>query len=49
MTMTAEARQSTALAIKEARALHHTYLGDEHLLLGLLDVGPGQPARGVHP
>lgn len=36
MTMTGEARQSLALAVKEARALHHTYLGDEHLLLGLL-------------
>jgi hypothetical protein len=43
MTMTAEARQSTALAIKEARALHHTYLGDEHLLLGLLDVAQASP------
>ena len=43
MTMTAEARQSTALAIKEARALRHTYLGDEHLLLGLLDVAQASP------
>ena len=36
VTMTGEAKQSLALAIKEARALRHTYLGDEHLLLGLL-------------
>jgi len=43
MTMTAEARQSTALAIKEARALRHTYLGDEHLLLGLLDAAQASP------
>lgn len=36
VTMTGEAKQSLALAIKEARALRHPYLGDEHLLLGLL-------------
>ena len=36
VTMTREARQSLALAVKEARSLRHTYLGDEHLLLGLL-------------
>ncbi len=36
VTMTGEAKQSLALAVKEARALRHTYLGDEHLLLGLL-------------
>src|SRR5580704_19507198 len=27
-----------ALALKEARALHHTYIGTEHVLLGLLRV-----------
>ncbi|HEU5388186.1 MAG TPA: Clp protease N-terminal domain-containing protein [Streptosporangiaceae bacterium] len=43
MTMTGEAKQSMVLAIKEARALHHTYLGDEHLLLGLLEAAQLSP------
>ena len=43
VTMTGEAKQSLALAIKEARALRHTYLGDEHLLLGLLDAAQLSP------
>jgi hypothetical protein len=43
MTMTGEAKQSLELAIKEARALHHTYLGDEHLLLGLLGAAELNP------
>ena len=41
--MTGEAKQSLELAIKEARALHHTYLGDEHLLLGLLGAAELNP------
>ena len=36
MTLTRESRQSLGLALKEARALHHHYIGTEHLLLGLL-------------
>jgi ATP-dependent Clp protease ATP-binding subunit ClpA len=32
-----------ALAVREARALHHTYIGTEHLLLGLLRVAERQP------
>src|ERR1700722_722560 len=32
-----------ALALREARALHHTYIGTEHLLLGLLRVAERQP------
>ena len=32
-----------ALALKEARALHHTYIGTEHVLLGLLRVAERQP------
>lgn len=43
VTMTAEAKQSLELAIREARALHHTYLGDEHLLLGLLGAAQLSP------
>jgi ATP-dependent Clp protease ATP-binding subunit ClpA len=43
MTMTGEAKQSVTLAIQEARALRHTYLGDEHLLLGLLGVAELNP------
>ena len=43
VTMTGEAEQSLALAIKEARALYHTYLGDEHLLLGLLGAAELNP------
>jgi ATP-dependent Clp protease ATP-binding subunit ClpA len=38
-----QAKMSLALALKEARALHHTYLGTEHLLLGLLRVAEQNP------
>src|SRR5438874_12958335 len=34
-----------ALAGKEAKALNHTYLGTEHILLGLLREGDGVAAR----
>jgi ATP-dependent Clp protease ATP-binding subunit ClpC len=34
--MTRESKQALGLALKEARALHHNYIGTEHLLLGLL-------------
>ena len=36
MTLTRESKQSLGLALKEARALRHNYIGTEHLLLGLL-------------
>jgi hypothetical protein len=36
ITMTRESKQALGLALKEARALHHNYIGTEHLLLGLL-------------
>jgi ATP-dependent Clp protease ATP-binding subunit ClpA len=32
-----------ALALKEARGLHHTYIGTEHVLLGLMRVAERQP------
>ena len=38
-----QAKMSLALALKEARGLHHTYLGTEHLLLGLLRVAERNP------
>src|SRR5947207_2242197 len=49
VTMTGEAKQSLELAIKEARALRHTYLGDEHLLLGLLGVAQLSPRGDFIP
>jgi predicted dehydrogenase len=33
------------LAAKEAKAMHHTYVGTEHILLGLLEEGDGVAAR----
>jgi ATP-dependent Clp protease ATP-binding subunit ClpA len=38
-----QARLSLALSLKEARALHHNYIGTEHLLLGLLRVAERYP------
>ncbi len=34
-----------ALAQREAKALNHTYVGTEHILLGLLAEGDGLAAR----
>jgi len=34
--MTQQGKQSIELAVQEAQALGHQYLGTEHLLLGLL-------------
>ena len=34
-----------ALAAKEAKSLNHTYVGTEHILLGLLGEGDGVAAR----
>jgi ATP-dependent Clp protease ATP-binding subunit ClpA len=38
-----QAKLSLALSLREARALHHNYIGTEHLLLGLLRVAERQP------
>jgi ATP-dependent Clp protease ATP-binding subunit ClpC len=38
------AKQVLALAAKEARALNHTYIGTEHILLGLMHERDGQAA-----
>jgi Clp amino terminal domain, pathogenicity island component len=43
ITMTREAKQSVELAAKEARTLRHSYIGTEHLLLGLLGAAERNP------
>lgn len=42
---TPRVKKVLALAAKEARALNHTYIGTEHILLGLLREGDGVAAR----
>src|ERR1043166_4212720 len=42
---TPRVRKVLVLAAKEARALNHTYVGTEHILLGLLLEGDGVAAR----
>lgn len=42
---TPRVKKVLALAIKEAAALNHTYVGTEHILLGLLREGDGIAAR----
>jgi ATP-dependent Clp protease ATP-binding subunit ClpC len=42
---TQRARQSVVLAQEESRALRHSYLGTEHLLLGLLRMEEGLAAK----
>ena len=42
---TPRVKKVLALAGKEAQALHHTYVGTEHILLGLLREGEGVAAR----
>ena len=37
------AKLSLALSVRETRALHHSYIGTEHLLLGLMRVAERQP------
>jgi hypothetical protein len=49
MTLTRESKQSLGLALKEARALHHTYIGTEHLLLGLLTAAERNPRGDFSP
>jgi ATP-dependent Clp protease ATP-binding subunit ClpA len=51
---TPSARGVVIDAQRQARALHHNYIGTEHLLLALLDPGSGAPAAilrdaGVQP
>ena len=42
---TPRVKKVLALAAKEANALHHTYVGTEHIFLGLLGEGDGVAAR----
>jgi ATP-dependent Clp protease ATP-binding subunit ClpA len=42
---TPRVKEVLALAIKDARALNHTYVGTEHILLGLLHEGEGGAAQ----
>jgi ATP-dependent Clp protease ATP-binding subunit ClpA len=42
---TPRVKKVLALAAREAKALHHTYVGTEHILLGLLTEGDGVAAR----
>ena len=39
---TPRAQQVLALARKEADRFNHNYVGTEHLLLGLIKLGPGR-------
>ena len=47
--MTREARQSVELAAREARGLHHGYVGTEHLLLGLIGAAQSNPRGDFGP
>jgi ATP-dependent Clp protease ATP-binding subunit ClpA len=38
-----QAKLSLSLSLEQARALHHTYIGTEHILLGLLRVAERHP------
>jgi ATP-dependent Clp protease ATP-binding subunit ClpC len=49
ITMTREAKQSVELAAREARALHHGYVGTEHLLLGLIGASQRNPRGDFSP
>jgi len=42
---TPRVKRALSLAAKEAKALNHTYVGTEHILLGLLQEGDGVAAR----
>ena len=44
---TDRARRVVVLAQEEARMLNHTYIGTEHLLLGLVHEGEGVAARAL--
>ncbi|WP_066368066.1 Clp protease N-terminal domain-containing protein [Herbidospora mongoliensis] len=44
---TDRARQVIILANEEARALHHTWIGTEHILLGLVREGQGLAAQAM--
>ena len=43
--LTPRAKKVIELAVDEARRLNHTYIGTEHLLIGLMREGEGVPRR----
>jgi ATP-dependent Clp protease ATP-binding subunit ClpA len=43
LPLSEQAKLSLALSLKEARALHHNYIGTEHVLLGLLRAAERHP------
>jgi hypothetical protein len=45
--LTEEAKSVLALSLKEALALHHHYIGSEHLLLGLLRTAERRKSSGL--
>ncbi len=49
LTASGEVKQALALALAEARALHHDYIGTEHLLLGLLAAAQRTPRGDFTP
>jgi hypothetical protein len=44
---TNQSRRAVVLAQEEARELHHSFIGTEHLLLGMLREGTGSAARAL--
>lgn len=42
-----QSKLSLSFSLREARALHHEYIGTEHLLLGLLSVAERDPHGGL--
>lgn len=44
---TLDVRKVLALAARQAKALNHTYIGTEHIFLGLLEEGDGVAARAL--
>lgn len=47
--LTGESKAALTLTLREARSLHHTYLGTEHLLLALLHFGKGNKIGDFTP
>jgi ATP-dependent Clp protease ATP-binding subunit ClpC len=45
---TDRARKVLTLAQEESCALHHSFIGTEHILLGLIEEGDGLGARALH-
>jgi ATP-dependent Clp protease ATP-binding subunit ClpA len=49
VAVTGDVKQALTLALSEARALHHDYIGTEHLLLGLLAAAQRTPRGDFTP